>query len=114
MANIFKNKNFWFSLAHIATAAGSAAIAISFPAAVPAIIPLQALINGIIPSPLNTAIQTLSQPLQAAPMLPTHIPIPDPTKIDMGKTGMVGLMGTGTQPIGLTVGDEMKMKDKIS
>lgn len=92
--NIFKNKNFWFSVAHIATAAASAAI-----------IPLQALINGIVPSPLNTVAEKL-------PPLDPVIPQPLPSIID--NSASVGSTFTRTpSPIGLSIGDEIKMQDKV-
>jgi hypothetical protein len=51
---IFKNKRFWLTVAHIGTAAGSIALAIAFPEIRPVILGSQALINGILPSPLNS------------------------------------------------------------
>lgn len=73
MLKIFKNKNFWFSVAHIAVAGGSVALSVMFPAAIPAIIPGQALLNGLIPSPLVSSVSGLPS-----------VQIPKPINLQLG------------------------------
>lgn len=111
MANFFKNKNFWLTLAHVGTAAGSLALTVFFPAAIPAIIPIQALINGLIPSPLNPPSVVINPP-SSVPN--TSVGLQQADSI----TGSGGLIQSNTfvenkGGIGLSIGDEMKMQDKV-
>jgi len=48
-----KKKSFWFTVVHLAVAGASITGAIMFPPAAPLIIGSQAMINGLIPSPLQ-------------------------------------------------------------
>lgn len=110
MANIFKNKNFWLTLAHIGTAAGSVALTIAFPAAIPAIIPIQALVNGLIPSPLNPPPVVVLPPSVVPPSVKLSV---NATELEATyKQSQVGNVGRAGN-IGLSIGDEMKMKDSI-
>lgn len=49
-----KSKTFWLYLAHVAVASGSVASSIMFPGSAAVIVASQALVNGIIPSPIKT------------------------------------------------------------
>jgi len=51
--SFLKSKQFWFTIAHLGVAGASIAGAILFPPAAPIIIGSQAMINGLIPSPLQ-------------------------------------------------------------
>jgi hypothetical protein len=49
-----KSKSFWLTVAHIAIGGAGVAAGIFFPAAAPIIISTQAMVNGLIPSPVAT------------------------------------------------------------
>jgi hypothetical protein len=54
LLKILRNKNFWLSVAHVVVAGASITGAVLVPGAAPLIISGQALLNGLIPSPLSS------------------------------------------------------------
>ena len=66
----FKSKKFWLTAAHLATGGASLALVILFPPLLPLIVPIQAVINGVIPSPLvsGKAIETPGNPPESVSM----------------------------------------------